>query len=124
GELRVPVRGRFGPGRASAGVDSHRQAYQRVGGLMASEWLFDVDREPARVRDRYGPTLFGRQCLAARRLVEAGVPFVRVGRAWWGSHGANFDPHAALVPELGHGMATRLDDLAARGLPERTPGRT
>ena len=50
-------------------------------------------QEPQRVRDSYGPTQFGEQCLIARRLVEAGVPFVRVGRAWWDSHGQNFETH-------------------------------
>jgi len=87
---------------------------------MASERLFDVAREPQRIRDQYGPTLFGQQALAARRLVEAGVPFVRVGRAWWDSHGHNFETHEELVPELDHVMATLLDDLEARGLLQNT----
>ncbi|MCS7047577.1 MAG: DUF1501 domain-containing protein, partial [Gemmataceae bacterium] len=52
----------------------------------------------------------------ARRLVEAGVPFVRVGRAWWDRHGQNFETHQELVPELDHVMATLLDDLEQRGL--------
>ena len=38
----------------------------------------------------------------ARRLIEAGVPFVRVARAWWDSHGQNFETHLELVPELDH----------------------
>ena len=54
---------------------------------MASEALFDISREPQKVRDRFGPTLFGEQALVAHRLVEAGVPFVRsgpglVGQPW------------------------------------------
>src|SRR5436305_11155950 len=87
---------------------------------MASEKLFDIAREPRKVRDRYGPTQFGEQCLAARRLVEAGVPFLRVARAWWDSHGQNFETHQEMVPELDHVMATLLDDLAGRGLLEHT----
>ena len=74
----------------------------------------------AKVRERYGPTLFGEQCLIARRLVEAGVPFVRVARAWWDSHGQNFETHQELVPELDHVMATLLDDLSERGLLDST----
>src|SRR5262249_54237172 len=65
-------------------------------------------------------TQFGEQVLAARRLVEAGVPFVRVGRAWWDSHGQNFETHQEMVPELDHVMATLLDDLEQRGLLEST----
>lgn len=115
-ELRSLLSSRFEQGRSSSAVDSHRQAYQRVPGIMASERLFDIQREPQRVRDRFGPTLFGQQALAARRLVEAGVPFVRVGRAWWDSHGQNFETHQELVPELDHVMVTLLDDLEERGL--------
>jgi uncharacterized protein (DUF1501 family) len=87
---------------------------------MGSERLFDISREPPRVRDQYGPTLFGQQVLAARRLIEAGVPFVRVGRAWWDSHGQNFETHQELTPELDHVMAALLDDLEARGLLQST----
>jgi uncharacterized protein (DUF1501 family) len=83
---------------------------------MASEALFDVGKEPVKVRDRYGPTQFGEQCLVARRLAEAGVPFVRVARAWWDSHGQNFETHGEMVPELDHVMATLIDDLKERGL--------
>ena len=115
-ELRSVISGEFERGRQSLSLDSHRQAYQRVPGIMASERLFDISHEPQRVRDRYGPTLFGQQALAARRLVEAGVPFARVGRAWWDSHGQNFETHQELVPELDHVMATLLDDLEERGL--------
>ncbi len=115
-ELRSFLSGQFERGRTSAAIDSHRQAYQRVPGIMSSERLFDIAREPQRIRDRYGPTLFGQQTLAARRLVEAGVPFVRVGRAWWDSHGQNFETHQELVPELDHIMSTLLDDLEERGL--------
>ena len=82
----------------------------------ASEKLFDVTQEPQKFRDRYGPTQFAEQVLIARRLVEAGVPFVRVGRAWWDSHGQNFETHQEMVPELDHVMATLIDDLKDRGL--------
>ena len=110
----------FERGRSSRVLGSHNEAYQRVRGLMASEKLFDISREPQKVRDQYGPTQFGEQALVARRLVEAGVPFVRVGRAWWDSHGQNFETHQEMVPELDHVMATLLDDLEERGLLEST----
>jgi len=119
-ELRDVLSRGFGRGRSSLGLDSHNQAYQRVAGIMAHERLFDIAQEPQQIRDRYGPTLFGQQCLAARRLVEAGVPFVRVGRAWWDSHGQNFETHQELVPELDHVMCTLLDDLQDRGLLQNT----
>jgi hypothetical protein len=119
-QLRDLLSSAFEHNRAGAAIDSHHQAYQRVQGIMSREQLFDISREPQHVRDRYGPTLFGQQALAARRLIEAGVPFVRVGRAWWDSHGQNFETHQELVPELDHVMCTLLDDLEQRGLLEDT----
>jgi len=120
GELRDLLSKQFAQGRESRTVASHNEAYQRVRGLMSSEKLFDIEQEPQKVRDQYGPTQFGEQALVARRLVEAGVPFVRVGRAWWDSHGQNFETHQEMVPELDHVMATLLDDLEQRGLLDST----
>ena len=110
-ELRDLMSKRFARGRSSRALGSHNVAYERVRGLMASESLFDISREPQKVRDQFGPTQFGEQALVARRLVEAGVPFVRVARAWWDSHGQNFETHQEMVPELDHVMAALLDDL-------------
>jgi uncharacterized protein (DUF1501 family) len=72
------------------------------------------------MRDHYGPTQFGQQCLVARRLCEAGVPFVKVARAWWDSHGQNFETHRELCADLDHSMSALLDDLEQRGLLENT----
>jgi hypothetical protein len=119
-ELRDLFGKEFNRGRTSTTLASHNEAYQRVRGLMTSDALFDVSKEPQKMRDRYGPTLFGEQALIARRLVEAGVPFVRVARAWWDSHGQNFETHQELVPELDHVMSTLIDDLQERGLLEHT----
>jgi hypothetical protein len=119
-DLRDLLSKRFARGRECPTLGSHNEAYQRVRGLMASDQLFDISREPQKMRDLYGPTQFGEQVLVARRLVEAGVPFVRVGRAWWDSHGQNFETHQELVPELDHVMAALIDDLKERGLLEHT----
>jgi hypothetical protein len=119
-DLREFLSKKFNQGRDNPTLGSHGEAYQRVRGLMASESLFDVKKESQKARDMYGPTLFGEQVLIARRLVEAGVPFVRVGRAWWDSHGQNFETHSEMVPELDHVMATLIDDLKDRGLLDST----
>ncbi len=132
-ELRDLLGKQFMKGRQSDVMGSHNEAYERVRGIMASEKLFDISQEPMKVREKYGHTQFGEQALIARRLVEAGVPFVRVARAWWDSHGQNFETHQEMVPELDHVMATLIDDLKDRGLLEdvmiitlaefgRTPG--
>src|SRR5262249_53336391 len=57
-DLRDLLSRRFTAGRASGVVGSHNEAYQRVRGLMASESLFDISREPQEVGDLYGPTQF------------------------------------------------------------------
>ncbi len=119
-ELRDLLSKRFVAGRQSASLASHNESYSRVRGLMASETLFDISKEPQNIRDKYGPTLFGEQCLVARRLVEAGVPFVKISRAWWDSHGQNFETHLELVTELDNVMSALLDDLSERGLLENT----
>jgi hypothetical protein len=118
--LRNLLARRFSQNRHSDTLGSHTQAYQRVRGLMASEKLFDIEQEPAEMRAKYGPTQFGQQCLIARRLVEAGVPFVKVARAWWDSHGENFETHRELCADLDHSMSALLDDLKDRGLLEHT----
>jgi hypothetical protein len=119
-DLRDLLSKRFSRNRQSSTLASHNEAYQRVRGLMSSDKLFDVSKEPEKMREKYGKTLFGEQALVARRLIEAGVPFVRVARAWWDSHGQNFETHQEMVPELDHVMAALIDDLKDRGLLEST----
>jgi hypothetical protein len=114
--LRQYLSERFNRARDSADVQGYNSAYARVKGLMRSDALFDLEREPASVRDRYGKTDFGQHALIGRRLLEAGVPMVKVARAWWDSHADNFESHRELVAELDHVMSTLLLDLEERGL--------
>jgi len=119
-ELRSLLSRRFARSRQSDALASHNEAYARVRGLMASEQLFDISDEPLAIQEMYGPSLFGEQTLVARRLLEAGTPFVKVSRAWWDSHGQNFETHLELVSELDRVMSALLDDLKARGMLENT----
>lgn len=119
-DLRKMLSERFARGRSSPSLGSHNEAYARVRGLMSSDQLFDISKEPQSIRDQYGPTLFGEQMLVARRLIEAGVPFVKVSRAWWDSHGQNFETHLELVTELDNVLSALLDDLQQRGLLDHT----
>jgi hypothetical protein len=85
---------------------------------------FNVDREPAAVRDRYGRHAFGQSLLLARRLVQAGVPAVQanMGRVQnWDTHGNSFPRlKNQLLPPLDQGVAALLDDLEATGLLQET----
>ncbi len=90
---------------------------------------FELEREPARLRDEYGQNAFGQSCLLARRLVERGTRFVQVNFArsvtqrgyGWDTHG---DGAATLkdqlLPKLDMGAGTLLEDLAQRGLLDGT----
>jgi hypothetical protein len=81
----------------------------------------DASREPPAVRERYGPTPFGRSALVARRLVEAGVRFVTIGLGGWDTHGGNFRVlRGRLLPTLDQGLAALLADLATRGMLDKT----
>jgi uncharacterized protein (DUF1501 family) len=79
-----------------------------------------VSKEPEAHRAAYGEGRLGQGCLMARRLVEAGVPFVEVQQQGWDTHASNLDRVKLLGAELDRAMAALLADLAARGLLETT----
>lgn len=101
-------------------VEGYNSAYQKVRGLMQSDHLFDLEQEPLQVRERYGHTPFAQQALIARRLLEAGVPIVKVARGFWDSHHDNFESHRELVPDFDHVLSTLLADLDERGMLDST----
>jgi hypothetical protein len=90
----------------------------------ACRQAFDLAEETQPLRDAYGPTPFGQNCLLARRLVEAGVPLVTVysaGNRDWDTHGNNFQTlKNTLLPPLDRGLAALLEDLRQRGLLDET----
>jgi hypothetical protein len=85
---------------------------------------FQMDQEPAAVRDRYGRHAFGQSLLLARRLVQAGVPVVQANMGIvqnWDSHADNFGRlKNVLLPPLDQGVSALLDDLDASGLLDET----
>src|SRR5262249_32227785 len=98
----------------------HEQAFDLVTSPAARR-AFDLAREPAAVRDRYGRSPFGQGCLLARRLVEAGVGLVTVNwardDAFWDTHANNFRLlKDSLLPPFDRGFAALLEDLDERGL--------
>jgi hypothetical protein len=90
---------------------------------------FDLEREPERNRDRYGPHLFGQGCLLARRLLEAGLTLVSVYWHYegpedspvWDTHQNNY-PHLRqrLAPPTDRAVAALLSDLDQRGMLDDT----
>jgi uncharacterized protein (DUF1501 family) len=106
--------------RSAGAVKARDEFYAKAHGIITSpqaKRAFDVAAEPDKVRDRYGKTMFGQQCLLARRLVEAGVQFVTVADGGWDTHTNNFRSlKDRLLPRLDRGLSALLDDLAARGM--------
>jgi uncharacterized protein (DUF1501 family) len=101
-----------------------------------SAWknVSDFSTEPAATRLKYGASEFGRNCLAARRMVEQGVPFVTINmydslanRVTWDCHASGptaptkFSDYRDIVcPHFDTGLAALLEDLNQRGLLDST----
>src|SRR5258708_6475077 len=76
---------------------------------------FAIDREPEKLRDRYGRTTAGQSMLLARRLVEAGVRFVTVNYGGWDHHAKVFESLDKKLPEFDAATSALVEDLHARG---------
>ena len=85
-----------------------------------SREVFNLKNEPDSVRKRYGNSRLGQSCLVARRLVEAGVPFVNVRTNGWDTHKKHFQRMNTMLPDLDRSVSALLADLDARGLLDST----
>ena len=94
--------------------ETERQAYELILGDAGK--VFDLSQEKDELRDRYGRNTFGQSCLAARRLVERGAPYVTINYPGWDTHRQNFQVMRQKLPQMDRGMATLLEDLDGRGL--------
>jgi len=114
--------------RAEAGglAEAHGALHQRAVSLLTSprtKRAFDLSLEPAKLRDRYGRHTIGQGTLLARRLVEAGVPFVSVfshpvvdGPSWDTHQNHNQRVQRDLLPPADQSFSALLEDMAVRGL--------
>jgi uncharacterized protein (DUF1501 family) len=114
--FRMKANDRFAGRRKTADTDAYTFSYDQALQLMARREVFDVTKEPATDHDRYGKHEFGQHCLLARRLLEAGVPFVQVNHSNYDTHFENFDYHIEQLGEFDQPFATLVADLADRGL--------
>ncbi len=121
-ELWRAFQGEFATGRDARAIEGHTDVVDRAAALMASPRLagFELARESTAARERYGSTDVGMGCLLARRLVDAGVPFVEVGQPGWDTHEDGFARTTALGTALDRGLSALLDDLAASGRLQET----
>ena len=104
---------------AAAYDEYYRQGFSLVTSVQAQQ-AFDIHQEPEAVRERYGRNSFGQRCLLARRLVEAGVPFITVYDGGWDHHSDLFGALKKRLPEWDNSVATLIQDLKERGLLDST----
>ena len=120
-----------------AEVQNYVKQQARAFELLASSSTanaFDIQSEPAKLRERYGHSLNGTSLLMARRMVEAGVPFVTVfwkedestakqckSAGGWDTHGDNFNClRQYLLPQFDQAFSAFMEDMATRGLLDET----
>lgn len=117
---------RFTGMRSSKALDGLERFQQRAFDILTSQKTreaFDLSREPVALRDRYGRHLTGSSLLLARRLVEAGVPFISVHAEIFGRYGHSYDTHEnnfgmlkkVNLPILDQSWPALIEDLASRG---------
>ncbi len=94
------------------------QAYELI--LGESGKVFDLAQETDDMRERYGRNTFGQSCLAARRLVERGVPYITINYKGWDTHKQHFQIMRQRLPQFDKGFAALLQDLSERGLLDST----
>lgn len=80
---------------------------------------FELDREDAKVRERYGSG-WGEQALLARRLIQAGVRFVSLNTGYWDDHGNIKGALDKKMPPHDRAVGSLIQDLAERGMLEDT----
>jgi len=103
----------------AAAEDAKKNAYGLI--LGQGREVFNLDNEPAALRDRYGRHTFGQECLAARRMVETGVPYITISfPGGWDTHANHFATMRRQCPMLDRGLATLLADLGEKGLLDST----
>lgn len=120
---------------ASQTWDGHQQRALSLLLSAGTTQAFDVAQEPAAVRERYGENVNGMSLLVARRLVEAGVPFItvfwqedlaRLGKkcasaGGWDTHSNNFNClKEDLLPVFDQAFSALIEDLAQRGMLDET----
>lgn len=82
--------------------------------LMKRQDLFDTSTFDPKDVQRYGTHEFGRHMLQARKMLEAGVTFVKVNSYGWDTHGDNFNAHLSLMPRFDQAFAAMIEDLSQR----------
>lgn len=93
----------------------YERAYSLISSQQARE-AFNIEAEPANIRDEYGRNTAGQRLLMARRLVAAGVRFVTLTYGGWDMHNGITASMKGQMPPLDQGLAALIRDLDRNGL--------
>ena len=117
-QLRRAANRRYAAKRRKQVTEANSYVFDMARTLMKRRDLFDTTKLDPRDVERYGTHEIGRHMLQARKMLEAGVTFVKVNSYGWDTHGDNFNGHASLVPKFDQAFAAIVADLAERGMME------
>lgn len=118
--LRKKLSRRFATGRLQADTEIYNNSYDQAAALLARKSLFDLDSVSSADFTRYGTHEFGKQALLARRLLQQGVPFVKLSHRNYDTHAENFNFHIEQLGEFDRPFASLLADLADSGALKHT----
>ncbi|MBX7058917.1 MAG: DUF1501 domain-containing protein [Leptospirales bacterium] len=116
------VNGPFKAQNSAAAIGYWDKSFEAALDFMNTDRLsvFDIAREPAALRARFGESWAGKALLMARRLAEAEIPFIQVTLGGWDTHNNNRDRVATICRDLDGAIATLTAELASSGLLKQT----
>ena len=114
--LQAAANARYAKNRRQQMGEANSYVYEVARTLMRRQDLFDTSKFDPKDIERYGTHEFGRHMLQARKMLEAGVTFVKVNSYGWDTHGDNFNGHLSLMPKFDQAFGAMIEDLAERGM--------
>jgi uncharacterized protein (DUF1501 family) len=115
-ELRNQADRRYAARRRTETVEATKHVFDMAAQLQKRRDLFDTSTFAPKDVERYGTHDLGRHLLLARKMLEAGVTFVKVTSYGWDTHGDNFNGQGSLVPQFDRPFAAIVEDLHERGM--------
>ena len=112
--LRELADKRYAEQRRKLFTEANSFVYDMAAKLQKRNELFDESTFAPKDVERYGKHELGRHMLLGRRMLEAGVRFVKVNSYGWDTHGDNFNGQGSLVPQFDRPFAALIEDLAER----------
>lgn len=114
--LREQFNQRYARQHRTPNSEANSYVYDMARALMKRQDLFDTSQFDPRDVNRYGTHDLGRHMLQARKMLEAGVTFVKVNSYGWDTHSDNFNAHLSLMAKFDQAFSAIIADLAERSM--------